>query len=139
MDAILVREIQKEDENFVLSTWFNSYKSTNKRPHYLLDESLNKVQRQLLKNSRVFVASSLNEKEIIYGYVIASDYNAFCVIHWIYVKSIYRGLGIGKKLFQKAIGDKKHLAYTMKSTKLKAPIGSMFVPELIHYYTIKGD
>ncbi len=61
----------------------------------------------LLKKSLCYVACDRAYPDQIVGYIIGELNNNQTILHWIYVKSGFRKMGIAKKLIQALRGDKE--------------------------------
>ena len=84
------------DESFIYSTWLKSYHVPRcPQPIY------NIGQRHLInailadKNTSVKVACDSDNPELIFGYIVSGSGNS---LHYLYVKGMYRGQGIGRSL-----------------------------------------
>lgn len=92
---IVVREAAAEDMPFVFSSWYNSYRPHAKHvaiPEYSAGQ--NRLMRRLAFSGRVLVAASADYPDEILGYSISEG----DALHFLYVKSVYRGMGIARGL-----------------------------------------
>jgi GNAT superfamily N-acetyltransferase len=93
-----IRNVRGEDIPFIYSSWLESYASTwdvkkstfMKEYRYVIDE--------FLGNSHVLVACKKDEHDVVFGYLVA-DFVA-PIIHYCYVKEVFRKQGIAKSLFK---------------------------------------
>jgi GNAT superfamily N-acetyltransferase len=95
-----VRDYRPDDKNFVMSTflrglyygdsWFSLI------PKYIFMANYQIVGEALIRDGVVKIACAKDDPDIILGYsILSSDYQA---IHWVFVKSAWRGGGIGRAL-----------------------------------------
>jgi hypothetical protein len=92
---VVLRQATADDTSFIYSSWLKSYRNTQK---HVNSETYFKGQHDLitllLNNSSVIVICPEDDPESIVGYMVYSD----DVLHWIYVKSVFRNLGMAKTL-----------------------------------------
>lgn len=99
MSEIKLRPATTEDFNFITSSWIQSIQHKN------IDfDTYRTYQNRLIKNilSRAItiVAVPDDMPEIITGWICLEN-NQKLTIHWLYVKNIYRKMGIAKKFIEK--------------------------------------
>lgn len=92
-----MRLASSDDQRFIHSSWHTTYwKTTAKRTtawDVYRDEMDKRIDR-LLERSDTYVATAAEVPDEICGYaVLEGD-----VLHFAYVKSVYRGMGIAKGL-----------------------------------------
>lgn len=120
-----IRDLRSEDLNFVRATWINTYRHSpigrlmrseiyHREQAYLID--------RLLAHSEVAIACWAKDNNLVYGYVVYEEAWEACplVIHFAYVKSSYRDIGIFSKLLRSTgyeAGDKVILTHPTKSSK----------------------
>lgn len=103
--ALRIRPATEEDVNFIFNSWLKSYrdsffgKNISKTIYFA---SHHKILEKLLKNCSVLVAVDANNPGDIVGYCVTEDVAGFQVIHFVYVKHIFRMLGIAKALLNAA-------------------------------------
>lgn len=97
---LIVRDLLKEEQNFILSSWIKNYLLGIEAELMGRNEAAKYLQEQILK---LFSANKVKVKCIgdqetdeIYSYVIFSDTN----VHFIYTKNIYRKSGLAKRLIE---------------------------------------
>lgn len=102
---VRIRAATKDDNPFIFSSWLKSYKIFAKgitrqvyfREHHRLIEGL-------LKNAETYVAVNAKDDNQIYGWICMDGSQPCKILHFIYVKSSFRNMGIGKTMFE-LIGD----------------------------------
>lgn len=98
---IRIREATEADVAFIFKSWLKTFRqadfATNITKTVYYAEH-HKVLEQLLKKQKTLIACNQEDPNQIYGFICA-DYvdNIFCA-HFIYVKHIYRKLGIANML-----------------------------------------
>lgn len=112
-DLIALRGAHKDDLSFIYSTWlrglyygdsvFSEMEKTAfmKVYHSVITSILNLV------GSKVIVACLKEDPEIILGYAVVSGDEK--VLHWVFVKKSWRGIGIAKSLVPSTVQYVTHL------------------------------
>ena len=120
-----VRDSIDRDHNLIIATflrgiyygdsWFSAI------PKHIFMENYKRVIEALLRSPNVVVkiACLKEDPDVILGYSILS--NDFQTIHWVYVKSAWRGKGIAKSLTPKYATAVTHLSALGKSLMPKIP------------------
>lgn len=97
-----IRPMASADTNFVIATFLRGvyYGETwlSETPKEIFMDNYKKVAENLLNNPNVAVTVAClpDDPNVILGYsILSSDAQ---VVHWVYVKSIWRKKGIGKTL-----------------------------------------
>jgi ribosomal protein S18 acetylase RimI-like enzyme len=95
-----IRQAIPEDLNFIFATWSKSYWTEAQlakqvRKSVFFTEYQQVIDR-LLTLADVHVASN-DDGSTIYGYIITQQPN---ILHWVYVKNAFSGLGLAKDLVQ---------------------------------------
>lgn len=93
---ITLRPMRMEEEPFVVSSWFASFRNSH---HKDMDfdaykEGMNRQITRLLEKSNVLVASLVEVPDEVLGYAILEGE----ACHWVYVKSTYRKQHVAKAL-----------------------------------------
>lgn len=124
-DLITYRPAMEDDFNFITATWFKSQRKETK----LDKEVYNKTQGAriigLLDESVTIVAVLTEDASVIVGYITFMPDKPLVdtvTVHYVYVKNVFRGNGIGGNLLSLATG-KNEFYYTF-DTKRKINNGS---------------
>jgi len=109
--AILLRKPEPDDRvmGFVLDSWCKTVASeppwdfaathhTPPPPHPLLIYMHDTILKKIIRNSTITLACDPDDPDTVWGY-ICSDGD---LLHFVYVKSAFRGFGIGGCLFRSA-------------------------------------
>ena len=109
--GILLRKIEPDERalNFVLDSWtktvaaeppwdFSSTPTTPPLPHPLMIYEHDTLLKKIIRNSTITLACDPDDPDTVWGYVCTDD----DLLHFIYVKSAFRGFGIGGCLFRAA-------------------------------------
>jgi hypothetical protein len=103
-ELILIRPYKAEDHNLVLSTWLKGlrygndwYKLIEQNAYYT---NYHKAIEAILNvpTTQVLVASLRDDPDTILGYSVLNKDGS--VLHWVFVKSAWRHIGIAKLLSQ---------------------------------------
>ena len=119
------------DEAFVLATWIKSNRNSPATrafpsPIYLIGQR-HRIMRLLNKaGTRITVACDSEEPSLIYGYAVWTDDD---ILHYVYVKSTYRRLGVAKRLLEGK--DVTPILYTHRSPDIW--VEQLLRDKYIHY------
>lgn len=99
---IRFRPAGQEDVNFIFNSWLksyrNSYATKNITSTFYFTEH-HKVIERILAAAKTVIACNQEDPSQVYGYVVGDTVDGIFVIHYLYVKHSFRGLGLGKLLF----------------------------------------
>lgn len=96
-EHIHIRPREDGDFNFILNSWMKSYKKySGVRPDVYFVEH-HKLVHHILSRADVLIASSRDNHEQIYGYLIYEP-DVFTIIHFAFVKQTFRHLNVMKEL-----------------------------------------
>lgn len=116
---------------FIFDSWANSYRKSpwaGTVPNHLWDQVSRETARSLLdRGARVLVAVTPiegSDERRVMGYIVAEPGDK--VLHWIFVKKDYRGLGIGKALLAAMCPGEDHWAYTFRTRASAGFLGGRF-------------
>ena len=135
---VTTRPICNRDESFIYNSWIRSYwehsdwaKLMDKR---VFDGQHHALIQGLIENAKVLVAVNPDDFDHIFGYVAFDTIDALTVIHYVYVKSPYLRLGVGKKLLE-ATGYQQGMPliathWTRPCKELRHKIPMVFIPYL---------
>lgn len=106
MLEIGIRPRQKYDDDFIYSSWIHCL--GNIRPYCNLDKNWftsaqHALISQLLERSTVVIAHDPEDENQIYGYMVCEPKKN--ILHWVYVKQLFRRAHIGTRLLEKALSD----------------------------------
>jgi GNAT superfamily N-acetyltransferase len=100
----LMRDAGEDDRNFVVRSWVKEMRHspwTRHVPNGVYLPAQHQLVHQILGGSQAIVAADREKPELLFGCVV----HAGPVVHWLYVKGAYRGLGIGRALLFSCFGD----------------------------------
>lgn len=108
IENLKVRFLKDEDMPFIYNSFLKSSKHGFQGvPSDIYYSQLKLVLLNMLKTSNVLVVHVNGDPNKIIGYVIFERVNDVFVLHYIYVKHLYRNLGIAKNLIVSAGYDKE--------------------------------
>ena len=98
-----LRIANKDDFNFILSTWLKSYRSsraTNNINNDIYYSMLDSKVKHVLNadNTLTLLAVNPEDDTQIYGYTVVQIINVIPVLHYVYVKHSFRKFGIASHL-----------------------------------------
>jgi len=105
------------DFNFICSSWLKSYERSYFAEHIINGvfhiEHRNLIESKLMNPAFCTVAVNAHDSDQIYGYAVAEN----DCLHYVYVKKMFRGLGIGMGLVDSMDMPEKFY-YSHFSTKM---------------------
>lgn len=127
----IIRPAIPADEAFVFDSWLNSYRnspfSKNIRTTLYFEEHRKLIQRICAK-ATVICAVNPEDGNHIYGWACAEPEHPLPVIHYVFVKDLYRGFGVARLLIRELKVSSK-FAYTHDSGVRHE--GGIYCPYLI--------
>lgn len=98
--SIVLRPGTEDDLNFLLATWLNCYLASGNwiyRPSKkVYFPGMEKQIKACLGTAKVIVATTEEDPEQIIGYAV----HCLDTLHFVYVKNLFRGLGVSKELMK---------------------------------------
>ena len=123
----MIREATKKENKFILANWLRMYrfsKPMKSIPSKIYFNEYNKVILNCLDKNMTLLAAFKDDPKILYGFINYSDGK----INYIFVKKNFRGLGIGKFLFNTAFPEEsKEIIITHLPKKNKFPENIKFI------------
>lgn len=132
-ELIEIRMAVAGDINFIKSTWLHGLRYGNSWftfiPKEIYFEAYSKIIEYVLMspNTIVSVACLKEDKDVILGYAVYT--NGYDCLHWSYVKSAWRKIGIAKELVPPTIKTVTHVTNIGKEISTKK--GLQFNPFII--------
>ena len=107
-DEILLRAPTNQDGSFIIDSWVREA-----REHYpanLVDKSLfyneeKEIVKVLISKSLILIACNPEDPEQIYGYMVFEKVADIPIIHFLYVKLLFRENGIARHLINSVFED----------------------------------
>jgi hypothetical protein len=126
---LVFRTPKPTDLNFITSTFAKSIKSDSSLGRSCLStvffSEFPKVIDHILSKSNILIACDNDQEDAILGYIIHEPN----IIHYAYVKSALRNLGIFKRMINIVIEDKKNMYFSFNTKSSKAISNKL--PQLI--------
>lgn len=129
---LLVRPSTAADAAFILDSWLKSYRTAlDHVPGPIYWRFQRETVERLLSRSEVLVACNPESPEQVFGYAVAESRGPVRVIHYLYVKHPFRGMGIGRSLLGLIGGHGAHYTHhTHAGLKLARAFSARFNPYL---------
>ena len=122
-DLVIIRDGIEDDRSFIFSTFlrglFYGDSWFSQMPKNLFMQNYHKILEALLDRSEIKVACLKEDPQVILGYAILSKTTP--TLHWCFVKSAWRGIGIAKSLVPKETKVATHLTKVGLSIMKKRP------------------
>jgi len=136
-----IRYPTKHDHNYIISSWRRSLKQKHSHyrkfiPHAIYNNWFSEYSNGiLLQGSKVLLAVNPADLEQIFGFIIYRPQSP-PIIHYLYVKSLYHGLGLGTTLLKRAgVKDNKILCSTLTDeVKVNRKYNIVYLPNYQEYY-----
>lgn len=135
---IAIRIMEPGDKNFILSTWLRSYKHSSSFAKRITNSIYYFFHHNIVTNilerpdTKVTVACNPQDPNVIYAYLVQGGFEDQVVVHYIYVKAPFRGLGIAGRLAEEIPAKFVFSHWTFSCDRIvdKYP-GACFVPYLL--------
>lgn len=107
-EEIVIRQYQPADRAFITNSWLKSYKDESNFakgiPSPLYYEWHGEIVNRILDrdSATTLIAASQSDDDVIIGYSVTEKIHLKTVIHYVYVKRAFNGLGICKMLLDVA-------------------------------------
>lgn len=130
-DLVALRDYLPADKNFIYASWLRGlyYGSDFYReiPKNIFMAAYHTILERLLTapGTVIRVACLKDDPETILGYAVARRSQGITVMDWLFVKSSWRNIGIGKSLVPPNLGAVTHLTKVGKALK---PVNCVFNP-----------
>jgi hypothetical protein len=123
LNKFTFRKFHEDDKNFVINSWLKSYSKYSEAPGDVFYHEHHKLITSFIESltdpeNVIMIACDIDDTDVIYGYV-AYQKNTVPIIHYIFVKELFRKLNIAKEL----------MSYPLESTT---------TPIIISHLTPKG-
>ena len=98
-----IRKFSEADTNFVLSSWMRSFRGEDEFHRHIPTQLYWHNQQVLIgkiaATSEVYVACAEDDPSCIFGWICAEvGRDGSLIVHYTYVKQVYRRLGIARRL-----------------------------------------
>ncbi len=119
---LVFRRLEAEDLNFIYPHWLNSYRTapfSQLMPAKYFKLEHKKIITSLLTKAKTIVAVDPGDLNLIYGFMTHETTDGYPVIHYLYVKEAFRGLGIAKALLSEiGIHSRHNQVFTSHMTHI---------------------
>jgi len=139
---IRIRKAEASDVGFIFSSWLKSYRDSffaqNITTTIFYSEH-HKVIERLLKGCDVYVACNDNDVSELYGFICGERIEGLFVLHYVYVKQMYRSLGIATMLLNTYSHDSSTAALYTHHNKVSQKLAAKY--NLVHspYLALNHD
>src|SRR5580692_5240979 len=120
-DLVSVRGPMPEDINFIFASWLRGlyYGNTffGEIPKDIFMDKYHQVIQNILTKATVRVACLKDDPEVILGYSVIRNTEAGETLDWVFVKSAWRRVHIGKSLVPNKLNAVTHLTKIGRSLK----------------------
>ena len=127
MSEVKLRAAQEDDGPYILDTWVSHQRNAHKKLYVqdsVYKREMTAAVKSLIRKVTPTVAYFEEEPDYILGYICAENLADELVIHFTYVRKLYRGNGIAKKLLESVGYNKEAISTAIETTGL-LPSGRM--------------
>ncbi len=138
-DEVAFRAPTPDDLGFVLKSWIRTYANSPWAGALSRERLVAAIKGTITdlieRGAEVTIACSRRRPEVIYGFVCHEAGYDWPVIHFVFVKPLYRGMGIGKELVARACGESEEVPrYTHRTADTPRVLrDARFAPILARY------
>lgn len=131
-----ITEPTEDDLAFIVDGWIRTYrKSTGTKgvPSEVYYRYHRNLIMRTLAESEVFIAKHSEHDDQLYGFIAFEERREGTVIHYIYVKRLFRKFGIASELLKQIpIAEFGFYSHDTYASKFIAPKGYVFNPYLFY-------
>lgn len=126
-DLVTIRQGVETDNNFILASWLRGlyYGDSWYRdiPKDIFMKNYHKVLTAVLcrESTIVLIACLKEDPDVILGYSVTHSKDNNTVLDWVFVKSAWRNIGIGRSLVPTNMNSVTHLSKVGKALLPKYP------------------
>lgn len=138
---ITIRPALESDVAFIFRSWLKSYKNSwfaKNIENTIYYSEHHKVLERLMSEKTVLIACNSDDTDQIYGFMCCEKTEGINVIHFIYVKHVFRNMGIAKRLLEVQGHDPKtagvYTHHTRIAEKLAPKANLVYHPYLAFKY-----
>jgi hypothetical protein len=105
---VLYRNLQETDKEFLFSSWLKSFRNgtmVRNIPNAVYYANHHKVIENLMRDAKTIICCNADDPSIIYGYICYDYIDSQFVLHFMYIKQLYRKLGIAQDLLSATGND----------------------------------
>jgi GNAT superfamily N-acetyltransferase len=113
-----MRPAVEADRNFIVRGWASEMRHSSWSRHVpsaIYWPSQHELIARLLQSASAMVACDPDDARHLYGCVVWERETPEVVMHWLYVKGDFRGMGLAGALLTAAIGDRRPILCTQAS------------------------
>jgi ribosomal protein S18 acetylase RimI-like enzyme len=103
----VLRDAQPDDLAFCIHAWAQESEQAPAAtgvPHQVFAPYQRRLIARVLQGASTTIACSPEASDHAYGFVASGpDYRGHPVVHWVYVKSTFRDMGLGRALLEHAL------------------------------------
>ena len=110
---IRVRPANQEDVPFIFSSWLKSYRYSGfakKISNTVYYTEHHKTIEKIVRCNEVYIACNKEEPNQIYGWIAGTRVDHIFVLHYVYVKQLFRRQGIARMLLKDAFDHNPEVA-----------------------------
>lgn len=121
--GVVLRECTDDDLNYVKSSYLLHFRDsfpTKYIPKRLYMSEQSRILNAILERSNVLIACFPESPDEIAGWVISENRDGSFVLHYLYVRVAYRGMGVERQLLNAAAADAKMIVYSHMNDEYKS-------------------
>ena len=127
---VVLRDIQESDMPFVIDSWFNSHLKAKSCIKAIYDKEQRILIKRILANPKTTteILCLETDNDHIIGFIC---YQGTSILHYVYIKSPFRKLGLGRNLVKTCLTDSKIFITHTNTLWTDAFIKAFFNPYLL--------
>lgn len=116
--VVEIRKIKESDRNFVIATWLDNYRRSSSFAKRISNEiyygNHNPIVLDILSKptTEVLIACTPGDEDHCLGHIVFERFPDTVVVHYVFVKIEFQGLGIGAELFNFAKINRDSFTHT---------------------------
>lgn len=100
MSHLHIRPHMPDDMNLIYNSWLKSAKEDFDIPNSQFFDSYRDHINEVMANSQILVACDPLDPKFVHGYIVYQQVDDLFILHWAYVKSSFRKMGVMSTLIK---------------------------------------
>lgn len=118
---LILRDPEPEDTGFVVDGWVQEMRHspwTRHEPSSMYYPAQHELIHGILREASTVLACDRDKPSLLFGCIVVSWLDSEPVVHWLYTKGSYRGMGVARALMLATVGPKPERILCTQPTKL---------------------
>jgi ribosomal protein S18 acetylase RimI-like enzyme len=110
LKTLRLRAAKASDEPFIFNSWLVSHQDGSPQARFILKKIYfnhhKEIVNKLIQGSNVCIVHPEEDEDQIIGYMVFKHINDISFIHYIYVKQVFRKMGVARLMIEACFGPR---------------------------------